>query len=251
MIVIHIGLPKTASTIILKTISSNSDIILIKDIYNQEIIDLMKKIEPDYLKLNINEQIKLVNDNTPVLQKSECNLKTIKKIKFKELDKNKTYFIKNPNFIYNLKIIFKFIKEKNVKLIWGTRNLLDLTYSLFYHWKNSKLNFKYNNNILELYNHKLKKYFDNLEFYYKKLSKYNTVLYNFDNLSNYSNISLIKELFEKLNIDINLNNQINSPIVINNHEDVFDLKSNILFDKINDNYKTIFDKIKITKLEKI
>ena len=98
MIILHIGLAKTASTLLIKTIKNDTDIIVIPDIYDNKLIN------KNYLNLSDMEKIKLVNNKDNYYK--EASYKTIMSINFQNwiikrffLSKIQVLFITIMNYL--------------------------------------------------------------------------------------------------------------------------------------------------------
>lgn len=248
MIVLHIGLPKTTSTMLLTTLIENTDVILIRNIYSNVLIKNITVHIPYYLKLSDENKIKITNRflSSKVIY-SEASHETVMKINFKELDSQKIYFIKNPQFIIDdnyHSLVDKIQNEGHiVKIIVGVRNLVDTTYSLYNHWKRGAENIIINKTPITLYNNYLFKYYENINEIMEKLKKYTHVVYNFDNLIGYTNKDLVSKLFEDTNININITADKITDIIINHYEDTHNLKSIKNYEKIVNDYSTHFTDI--------
>lgn len=95
MIIIHIGLPKTASTLFLETIVKNTNVILICDILGEDLSNKMSIINPSYRLMSQNEKIAFTNDyfsrstgeDTAAI--SEASFQTIQELDLDSLDQKK------------------------------------------------------------------------------------------------------------------------------------------------------------------
>jgi len=243
MIVMHIGLPKTTSTMLLSTLIENTDVILIRDIYSSVLIKNITVHVPYYLKLSDTNKIKITNRFlSSKFIYSEATYKSVMKINFRELDPQKIYFIKYPQFIIDdnyHSLVDKIQKEGHlVKIIVGVRNLIDCTYSLHNHFKSRGESIHINQTPMTLYKNYLSKFYENIDEIIEKLQKYDHIIYNFDNLLGYTNKDLVSKLFEDTNIKINIPADKLTNVIINHYKDTYNLKSIKNYEKIENDYYT-------------
>ena len=218
MIIIHIGLPKTASSKILNYINLYTDI-----------------STKFWMKEN---------------SKSEIPMKEALEFNYKSLSYDKNYFIKNPTFIVHKKLpeLLKRIKNSGhqFKLIVGVRDIVNMSYSLYNHWykRNELRGYKC---ALDVYNCVLAKFFSNIKKSIKFLKKYDTIIYNVDNYEG-DWFTFFSELFKLLEIKVDIKKSLpNEKLMIPKYSDIDNLEENIKditsIRKIYNNYfegKTIF-----------
>lgn len=245
MIVLHMGLPKTASSLFLHTLFILSDMILIQDIYNLEAIDQVNHHHPGYINLNNHDKIIIFNKYMDVSNYGESTINTCMSINFEDLHKDKVYFIKNPLLIIeNYDLLIEKIKKAGheVKVIVGVRNLIDATYSLRNHWKVMPL--------IDVYKNVLIKFYENIDTIVKNLTFHKAIIYNFDNLVNFKSKDFIIKLLDEIKFPIIINHDLLvSNIIINHYEDTENIKKYIEnYDKIQDIYNDHFKNIVITRL---
>lgn len=244
MIILHIGLPKTASSLFLETIVKNTNVVLIGDIFGEDLSNKMLTINPSYHQLSQTDKISLTNsyfrENTDedVAATSEASFKTIESLDLDTLDKTKVYLIKSPNVIISGTHLLERFKNYDHKIIAGVRNLIDMTYSLHYHWKRRGDCMELNKDVKKLYRDFLFRFYENMECISRDV---NPLFYNFDRLGGLSNKDFIMLIFNMLNVRIQYNDNYNSDIVVNNHADVQELQDTIsCFDEIEQKYNKMF-----------
>ena len=150
--------------------------------------------------------------NINVLNKQEISFEEALNINYKELDRNKIYYYKNPNFIRRLDVLEKLIQiinDSNHKLffILGVRNIIDNIYSLFYHfrdWENGKVMIKDKLYISEIvYTKHLSAFYNDIKKHIDFLKKYNTIIYNINNC-NFKLNEFLKKIFNLMEIEVKI-----------------------------------------------
>ena len=246
MIILHIGLPKTATTLIFQTLTFGTNVIVIPDLFHLEVINEMEKYNINYKNLNDNDKIIEFNKHD-YGNYLEPSIPTVMSINYEDLDINNIYFIKNPLFVLdNYNLIVEKIKKAGheVKIILGVRNIIDESYSLHYHWESLKL--EINSCVNVLYNHILSRFYNNINNIIETLfNNDDAIIYNFDNLINYTDKQFILTLFNELKVPIVFNdNVIVKNILINKYEDTECLENSIEnYTEIQNIYKHHFENI--------
>ena len=187
MIILHIGLPKTASSKLLDYIDKYTDISSIKG------------------------------------RTSELSMSEALNFNYNSLSHNNNYFIKSPDFLTN-KELPKLIERINqsghqIKLILGVRDIVNMSYSLYNHWhKRNELPIG-NKCPLDTYNFFLSPFFLNINTHISFLKKYDTIIYNIDNYKGTWQ-SFFSDLFKLLEIKVDIKNLVDEKIDITTYMDI-------------------------------
>ena len=125
--------------------------------------------------------------------------------------------------------------------------MTDHVYSLYNHWSTRNELPQLCTTKINLYNNYCFKFYENINDIIEKLRKYNTIVYNFDNLINYDIKKFIVELFDIMNISICFKENFKcEKIIINNYEDTDNLYLHIKnYDIIKKKYDELLKHITI------
>lgn len=225
MIIIHIGLPKTASTKFLLYINKYTNISTTFWIKNNETKNKLR----------------------------EMRMIEALKFDYKSLSYNKNYFIKSPDFIYNCKLsdLLDKIKQSGhkFKIIVGIRDIKNVSYSLYNHWKRTNELQKNQKCPLDVYNTVLSKFFSNIDKQMLFLKNYDTIIYNIDNYKG-TWFTFFSDIFKLLEIKEDIKESLpDEKIQISKYTDVDNLEEKIKDIKIiTETYNKYFEGKTIFKI---
>ena len=180
-IYIHVGVPKTCTTILFEYFHLYTDVTCLID-------------EPKLLQHPDN----IYKSCEPLLTD----------ISFVKLDKTKNYFMKNPQLILNTSLcdVFDDIEKAgfDYKVIISVRNPVDTLLSLYNHWNKSSppMFDSFKSFIKEFKHFGMFKYLISNFIIMNKIKRTNVAIYNFDNIHNISCEQFITRLLPNLKYNI-------------------------------------------------